>query len=125
MITLSTLNFDKDPIHPSSLLHKLFHNWVIDLAISFLNYAVLVQVYEPMWGKLMVHQAGMLTRIVYIFIIAYFMLKSLKEPSRRDLVILGLMWMGLWLIFEWGGSILMGRPVAEILIDWNIFNEYM
>jgi hypothetical protein len=29
------------------------------------------------------------------------------------------------LVFEWGGSLAMGRPVEEILIGWNIFVGYM
>jgi hypothetical protein len=33
--------------------------------------------------------------------------------------------MGFWLIFEWGGSLLMGRPVPEILVGRNILKGYM
>ena len=32
---------------------------------------------------------------------------------------------GIQLGFEWGESFLMGRPVEEILIGWNIFAGYM
>jgi len=86
---------------------------------------MLTQVYEPMWGELKAHQAGMLTRILYIFIIAYFMVRSMNKPTRRELFEVGFMWMSLWLVFEWGGSILTGRPVTEILIGWNILKGYM
>jgi len=29
------------------------------------------------------------------------------------------------LLFEWGGSLAIGRPVDEILIGWNVFVGYM
>jgi len=29
------------------------------------------------------------------------------------------------LLFEWGGSLAIGRPVQEILVGWNIFAGYM
>jgi hypothetical protein len=35
------------------------------------------------------------------------------------------MWLGLTLLFEWGGSFIIGRPVEEILVGWNIFKGYM
>ncbi len=108
-----------------SLLHKLFHYWIFDLAVSFVNWMVLLYVYEPMMGEPLAHQVGMSTRIFYIFIIAYFMLRSMKQFSQRDLLQLGLLWTGLWLVFEWGGSLIAGRTVDEILIGWNIFNGYM
>ena len=33
--------------------------------------------------------------------------------------------MAIWLIFEWGGSLSMRRPVSEILIGRSIFKGYM
>ena len=33
--------------------------------------------------------------------------------------------MVLWLVFEWGGSMLQGRPVREILVGWHIERGYM
>jgi hypothetical protein len=64
-------------------------------------------------------------RIGYIFIIAYFMVRFLKRYTTGDLLVLGVMWTGLWLTFEWGGSLMVGRSVTEILIGWNIFKGYM
>ncbi len=61
-------------------------------------------VYEPTLGSLLAHQIGMSCRIVYIAIFAYFLLT---------------------LIFEWGGSFAIGRPVQEILVGWNVFAGYL
>jgi hypothetical protein len=82
-------------------------------------------IYEPRWGVLTAHQIGMSTRIVYIFILAYFLLRSVKKYETRDLLLVGFLWLGLTLAFEWGGSLIIRRPVAEILIGWNISAGYM
>jgi len=67
----------------------------------------------------------MSTRIVYIFIFAYLVLQTVRTYQAMDLVQVGLLWLGLTLVFEWGGSLLTGRPVGEIIIGWNIFAGYM
>lgn len=67
----------------------------------------------------------MSSRIIIIFILAYFLLRFVKEYSRNDLIVIGIVWLGLEEIFEWGGSFILRRPVEEILAGWNIFAGYM
>ena len=110
----------------SRLLKIAFRVWLIEIVISGFNFFVLMNlVYEPRWGVLVAHQIGMSTRIVYIFILAYFLLRYVKNYKTRDLIHVGVMWLGLSLIFEWGGSFIIRRPVAEIVVGWNIFAGYM
>jgi len=100
--------------------------WLTEILISGFNYFVLMKlVYEPAWGELTGHQIGMSTRIVYIFILAYLLLRYAKGYETRDLVHIGILWLSLTLVFEWGGSFAIGRPVDEILVGWNIFKGYM
>ncbi len=100
--------------------------WLMEILVSGFNFFVLMNlVYEPMWGGLVGHQIGMSTRIGYIFIFAYFLLRFVKEYVTKDLLHIGILWLGLTLIFEWVGSLAIGRPVEEILIGWNIFGGYM
>ncbi|MEM3403625.1 MAG: hypothetical protein QXJ17_03665 [Nitrososphaeria archaeon] len=82
-------------------------------------------VYEPRWGELVAHQIGMSARIIYIFVFAYFLLRSVRQYDAKDLVHVGILWLGLTLIFEWEGSLAIGRPVEEILIGWNILAGYI
>jgi hypothetical protein len=108
------------------LMRRAMFFWFIEIGLSAINFFVLINlVYEPRWGELIAHQIGMSTRIIYIFVLAYFLLRSVKQYSSKDLLLVGVFWMGIWLIFEWGGSLLMQRPVSEILIGWNIFKGYM
>jgi len=108
------------------LLKKAVEVWLVETLVSGFNFVVLMNlVYEPRWGELVSHQIGMSTRMVYIFVFAYLLLRSTREYETKDLIHVGLLWLGLELLFEWGGSLAIGRPVQEILIGWNIFNGHM
>jgi hypothetical protein len=108
------------------LMRRAMFFWFIEIGLSAINFFILINlVYEPRWGNLIAHQIGMSTRIIYIFVLVYFLLRSVKQYSTKDLLWVGFFWMGIWLIFEWGGSSLMRRPVSEILVGWNIFKGYM
>lgn len=49
------------------LLMITFRVWVIEVAVSGVNYFVLMnRVYTPRFGELRSHQIGMATRIAYI-----------------------------------------------------------
>ena len=98
----------------------------MEILVSGFNFFVLMNlIYKPQWGALVAHQIGMSTRIAYIFIFAYFSLRFVKEYDTRDLIHVGILWLGLKLLFEWVGSLAIGRSVEEILIGWNIFAGYM
>jgi hypothetical protein len=108
------------------LLSTAIRVWLMETLVSGFNFFVLMgMVYEPLFGELLAHQIGMTTRIVYILVFAYLLLRYVGEYSTLDLVHVGLLWLALELLFEWGGSLLMGRPVEEILIGWNVFAGYM
>ncbi len=108
------------------LLKIAIRFWLIEILISGFNYFVLMNlIYEPRWGVLAAHQIGMSTRIAYIFVLAFFLLRLVKKYETRDLVYVGFLWLGLTLLFEWGGSLIIRRPVQEILVGWNIFAGYM
>ena len=100
--------------------------WLIDTLIAAFNFFVLMNlVYQPRWGALVAHQIGMSTRIVIIFVLAYLLLRHVKEYNTRDLVLIGLVWLGLEEVFEWGGSFILRRSVEEILAGWNVVAGYM
>ena len=116
----------KKPFFNNILMRRAMFFWFIEIGLSAINFFVLINlIYEPRWGNLIAHQIGMSTRIIYIFVLVYFLLRPVKQYSAKDLLWVGVFWMGIWLIFEWGGSLLMRRPVSEILIGWNIFKGYM
>ena len=110
----------------SYLLMITFRVWFAELAVSAVNYFVLMnRVYEPRVGVLRAHQIGMTTRICYIPVFAYVILDHVGSYTDLELLSAGAFWMLLVLIFEWGGSLLIRRPVSEILVGWHVNRGYM
>jgi len=110
----------------STFSQALFWVWVMEIAVSGFNYFYLMnRVYQPKYGELIAHQIGMSVRIVYILGFATGLLHFAKIDTFANFLLAGLLWMSLVLAFEWVGSLLMRRPVSEILIGWNIENGYM
>lgn len=108
------------------LLMMTFRAWLIEVPVAALNAFVLMDlVYAPRFGTLVAHQIGMFTRIAIILLFAYFIAYFAGEYTARSLLLAGVFWVTLWLLFEWGGSLLIGRSVHEILIGWHVERGYM
>lgn len=108
------------------LLKTAVRAWLMEILVSGFNFFILMNlVYEPRWGTMLAHQIGMSTRVVYISIFAYLLQRYVKKYETKDLVQVGILWLGLTLAFEWLGSFAIGRSVEEILVGWNIFAGYM
>jgi hypothetical protein len=85
----------------TSLLEIGIRVWLVDTLIAAFNFFVLMNLlYEPRWGSLVAHQIGMSTRIVIICILAYFLLRYVKKYTTKDLILIGLVRLGLEEIFE-------------------------
>lgn len=103
-----------------------FRAWLIELPLAAFNAFVLMdRVYRSGVGTLVAHQIAMSTRIVWILVFAYFIGYYARDYTPRSLLLAGAFWMTLWLVFEWGGSLLIGRPVAEILVGWHVERGYL
>ena len=95
--------------------------WFIAIALSAINFFLLINlVYEPHWGNLIAHQIGMSIRIIYIFVLSYFILRPVKQYNIKDLLIVGVFGMGTWLIFEWVGSLTSFNWKKLLLCDLSL-----
>ncbi len=114
------------PLMDASLLGLAVRVWLMEILVSGFNFFVLMElVYEPAFGALAAHQIGMTTRILCIFAFAYGLVRHAVGYTTRDLVLIGILWLALTLAFEWGGSLLTGRSVHEILVGWHVEEGYM
>lgn len=110
----------------TDILRYVFRIWFCEIALSALNYFVLMRrIYEPRWGALRAHQVGMTTRIVYIFGFAYALDYFAHLDRTAEYLVAGVYWMLMVLAFEWIGSLLIRRPVEEILVGWHIERGFM
>lgn len=110
----------------SDILMYTFRVWFFEIAVSGVNYFVLMKrVYEPRVGVLRAHRIGMTTRIVYILPFAYILVRVADLDTVPEMLLAGTYWLLLVLAFEWIGSFILRRPVHEILEGWHIENGYM
>ena len=108
------------------VLMMTFRVWLLELPVAAVNAFVLMdRVYRPRVGAKRAHQIAMSTRIVYLFGFAYLLDRLAGRYTRLDLLYAGLFWLGLMLLFEWGGSVLIRRPVHEILVGWHVERGYL
>ena len=108
------------------LLMITFRVWFLEIALSGFNYFVLMnRVYAPRVGELRAHRIGMATRIAYIFPFAYALVKYAHLDSVPEYLLAGTYWLLMILAFEWIGSLLLRRPVHEILEGWHIERGYL
>ncbi len=108
------------------LLMITFRVWFFEIAVSGVNYFVLMnRVYAPRVGELRAHRIGMLTRIAYIFPFAYALVHHAQIDSVPLFLLAGSYWLLMVLAFEWIGSLIIRRPVHEILEGWHIERGYL
>ncbi|WP_153503300.1 hypothetical protein [Cumulibacter manganitolerans] len=102
-----------------------FRVWLIEVPVAALNAFVLMdRVYAPRLGALAAHQIAMATRIGWILVLAGVIVHFADTYAARSLLLAGAFWTALWLAFEWAGSLLIGRPVHEILVGWHVERGY-
>lgn len=110
----------------SFILEMVFRIWFIEILVSGFNYFVLMKrIYEPRYGVLRAHRLGMTTRIGYIFVFAYLLDYFAALTTVGDYLLAGAYWLLMVLAFEWVGSVIIQRPVREILEGWHIERGYM
>lgn len=103
-----------------------FRVWLIEVPIAALNAFVFMdRVYTPRVGALRAHQLAMATRIIWILALGHVIVHYAGHHEAHAWILAGLFWMALWLVFEWAGSLLIRRPVREILVGWHIERGYL
>lgn len=96
--------------------------WVLFIPIVFINAAFRELVFKPFIGELMAHQFSTITGSVVFILFAYLLLRYyLYKTSNDKLLLIGLMWVTLTLVFEFGlGIFVTGASWTEMLYDYNI-----
>lgn len=108
------------------IVDYVFRVFVCELAVSAVNYFVLMQrVYEPRWGELRAHRVGMTTRMLYIPVFAWALDHFAHLDTIGEYLFAGTCWVLMVLAFEWVGSCILRRPVHEILVGWHVERGYL
>ena len=97
--------------------------WFI-LAVSAIVVALFRNsVLLPPFGEQTAHQLGTLVFLIVQFLIIYFFIKKINLKETRLLLLVGLFWVMLTIIFEFlFGHYVIGHSWEKLFANYNIFN---
>jgi len=105
------------------LLIKAFGVWLILLVAAFINGAIRELVIAPRVGEQVGHVISVVVLSGAIFGIAYVFVNMLGPQPSITLLLIGLFWLVLSLLFEFGFfHYVMHEPWSRLLADYNIFH---
>jgi len=99
------------------MLVKAVAVWFLILLLAVLNGGLREALLLPAFGKPLALILSGLLLILFILVVSFLLVPRIKPPMRRaQAVILGLLWFGLTLVFEFGfGHWMQGRTWRELL----------
>ena len=110
-----------------NILVRSLLTWILFIPIAFLNGTMRELMYKPYVGSLTAHQISTLTASVAYILLSFFMLGNiLKDLGNKQLFLIGLSWVGMTMLFEFGfGHYINKVPWERLLMDYNIFKGYV
>lgn len=100
----------------AALLRKAALWWLVILVLAMLNGALREAFLIPAFGSFAGLVASGLMLSLVIFVVALFAVPRLGAVSARGYWWVGLLWLGMTLVFEFGfGLLVQGKPLAELL----------
>lgn len=95
--------------------------WFAFPFIAIFNAILRELIYKKPLGNLAAHQISTATGIIIFAIVFYFIFKRWKIESLKHAILLGLIWLVLTILFEFGfGHFVMGNPWEKLLHDYNL-----
>jgi hypothetical protein len=102
-------------------IYKHILLWFAFPFIAILNGALRELTYKKIVGDLPGHQISTATGIFFFGIIFYFIFNKWKIESVKHAIFIGIIWLGLTILFEFGfGHYIMGNPWQKLLHDYNL-----
>lgn len=75
----------------------------------------------PLIGDFAARRISFFTAVLLIFLITYFFIRWISAPNVRSLFAVGLMWMILMTLFEFGlGHFVMNYSWEQMLVDYDV-----
>jgi len=104
------------------LFVKAFGVWLLMLLAAFVNGAIREMLIVPRVGEPIGHVVGVVGLSSVVFALAWFFVNGLGPFTSGALLLVGLFWLGLSLLFEFGFfHYVMYEPWHKLLADYNIF----
>ncbi len=95
--------------------------WFAFPFIAIFNATLRELIYKKPLGDLAAHQISTVTGILFFGIIFYFIFKKWKIESVKHAILIGLIWLGLTILFEFGfGHYVMANSWQKLFHDYNL-----
>lgn len=95
--------------------------WFAFPFVGILNGVLRESTYKKLVGDLPAHQISTVTGVVFFGIIFYLIFKKCKIESAKHAIFIGLIWLCLTIVFEFGfGHYIMGNSWEKLLHDYNL-----
>jgi hypothetical protein len=97
--------------------------WIVMLIFAIINATLRNEVYGPKVTELLAHQISTIIYIAGIILVMVLFFSRTTAPyAPKDLIVIGILWMVLTVIFEFGfGHYVIGHTWLRLLHDYNIF----
>ena len=102
------------------MLFKSILLWLSMFPLAILNGALRDKVIAPLIGMGYAKPLSGLTLCLLIFIVSLIFISKLGKGSRKDYVLMGLLWLLLTIIFETAMGLSLGNSYEEIVSAYNI-----
>lgn len=101
--------------------------WFLFIPIAIANGIVRERLYKSIVGDLTGHQISTVSASALFILLTYLMLGSkVPDLSNEKLLLIGLMWVIMTIIFEFGfGHYVDGASWEKLLTDYNIFKGHV
>lgn len=99
-----------------------FGVWVLFAVLTIINGAIRTFWYAPKVGELKGHQISTIIAIAYVLIVSFLFVGKIEtDVTKTDLLMIGVFWLIITIIFEFGfGHYIMDHPWSKLLADYNI-----
>jgi hypothetical protein len=94
--------------------------WFVIIFTESIHGTLRVLFLEPKIGSFRARQIGVFIGVLLIFTITYLFINWINAKTTKSLIIIGLMWMTLTLLFEFCIGFVQGFTLDRMLSDYNI-----
>ncbi len=102
-------------------IYKHILLWFAFPFVAIINGILREATYKKLVGDLPAHQISTAIGIILFGIIFYLIFKKWKIESAKQAIFVGLIWLGLTILFEFGfGHYIMGNPWEKLLHDYTL-----
>ena len=102
-------------------IYKHIFWWFTFPFLAVFNATLREIIYKKPLGELAAHQISTATGVVLFALVFYFIFKKWKIESVKHTALVGVIWLGLTILFEFGfGHYIMGNPWQILLHDYNL-----